>query len=311
MDLPVPQTVGDIALRINARVIGDPEIQVTGINEIHKVREGDLTFADVEKYFAKAIGSAATVIILNQESECPPGKALLICDNPFAAYDGLIRDHRPPRPLKSLIDPSAHIHPSAVIEPQVVIGPEVHIGENTVVEAGAVIREHCIIGKRVVIQSGARIGTDAFYFKKTDKGHIKWTSGGRVVIEDDVYIGANSTINRGVSGDTVIGEGTKIDCLVHVGHGVVIGKHCIVAGHVGISGKAVIGDNVTIYGQAGIAPALHIGDDVTIHPQSGVGNDLARGKRYFGTPATDLREKWREIAAVKQLPAILRKLDKE
>jgi UDP-3-O-[3-hydroxymyristoyl] glucosamine N-acyltransferase len=311
MDLPEPLPLSAIARHINAQIIGDASLMVTGINEIHKVREGDLTFADVEKYFAKAINSAATVIILNKEAECPPGKALLICDNPFAAYDGLVREYNPPQPLEALVDPAARIHPSAIIEPQVVIGPDVEIGEETLVEAGAVIRGHCIIGKRVIIQSGARIGTDAFYFKKTNEGHIKWTSGGRVVIEDDVYVGANTTINRGVSGDTVIGAGTKIDCLVHVGHGVVIGKHCVIAGQVGVSGKAVLGDHVTIYGQVGIAPATHIGDNVTIHPQAGVGGDLEAGKRYFGTPAVELRTKWREIAAVKQLPAILRNLEKE
>ncbi|GAH00950.1 unnamed protein product, partial [marine sediment metagenome] len=184
----------------------------------------------------------------------------------------------------------------------------VSIGARAHIEANVVIRTQTIIGERVQIQSGTVIGTDAFYFKKSGGKHTKWTSGGRVVIGDDVYIGANCTINRGVSGDTVIGRGTKIDCLVQIGHGVEIGEHCLIAAQVGISGKTVIGDRCTIYGQTGIAPSLKIGDDVMIHPKSGVGEDLPGNKRYFGAPAMEIRAKLREIAALKKLPDLLRKL---
>ena len=161
----------------------------------------------------------------------------------------------------------------------------------------------------MIIQSGTTIGTDAFYFKKETGIHTRWHSGGRVVIEDDVYIGSNCTINKGVSGDTVIGEGTKIDCLVHVGHGAVIGKHCIVAGQAGISGKAVIGNNCFILGQSGVAAGLNIGDNVTLAPKTGAGNDLETGKRYFGSPAKEWTTAWRELAAVKRLPDLIHKIE--
>lgn len=311
MNLPQPLTVSRIAAMIDAEVIGDESLEIKGVNEIHKVRPGDLTFADVEKYFSKAIHSAATAIILNKPAECPDGKALLICEHPFQAYDSMIQRYRPYRPAQIMIDPGAEIHPAARIEPNVMIGPHVRIGAHTTIESGVVIREYCTIGERVMIQAGVKIGTDAFYFKKTPEGHIQWTTGGSVRIEDDVYVGANTTINKGVSGETVIGEGTKIDCLVHIGHGVVIGKQCIIAGQVGISGKAVIGDHCVIYGQAGIAPGVTIGDHTLIHPQSGVSGDLAGNKSYFGSPAVEARHKWRQIAAVKQLPDILRILQKQ
>ncbi|MDX1478349.1 MAG: UDP-3-O-(3-hydroxymyristoyl)glucosamine N-acyltransferase [Saprospiraceae bacterium] len=308
MKLPTPIPVRQLADQVGAQLIGDDSLMITGVNEIHKVQPGDLTFSDVEKYFNKSLQSAATVIVLNKPAECPPGKAILVCDNPFEVYESLIAQHSPAARLTASIDPDADIHPDAQIEPGVVIGPEVTIGADTIIEANVVIRTQTTIGRRVQIQSGTVIGSDAFYFKKQDERYRKWTSGGRVVIGDDVYIGANCTINRGVSGDTVIGRGTKIDCLVHIAHGVEIGEDCIIAGQVGISGKTIVGDRCTIYGQVGIAPSLRIGDDVVIHPKSGVGEDLEGNKRYFGAPALEARAKWREIAALKQLPDLVRKL---
>ena len=145
------------------------------------------------------------------------------------------------------------------------------------------------------------IGTDAFYFKKINGHYTKWRSGGRVIIENDVEVGAGCTINRGVSGETIIGEGTKMDCQVHIGHGVVIGKHCLIVAQTGIAGKSSIGDYSTIYGQVGIAQNVHIGAKSVILGKSGVSKDLEGGKTYYGTPAGDAKEKFREIAAVKML----------
>lgn len=309
MDFPKPLSVKYLAKRFNAKLIGDKSVVATGINEIHKVRPGDITFSDVEKYFRRALESSASIVMLNQEAECPLGKAILVLDNPFSAYDELIAEYRPYKPIDQLIHPSARIHPTAVIEPGVIIGANSEVGADTFIEANVVIRDHCKIGDRVIIQSGSTIGTDAFYFHKEPGTLKKWTSGGRVIIEDDVYVGSNCTINKGVSGDTIIGKGTKIDCLVHIGHGAVVGKNCIVAAQVGISGKAIIGDNCHILGQAGIAPSLKVGDGVTIHPKAGVGKDLEEGKRYFGYPAQEWTQQWREIAALKKLPDIIKQLE--
>ncbi|MCO6485977.1 MAG: UDP-3-O-(3-hydroxymyristoyl)glucosamine N-acyltransferase [Saprospiraceae bacterium] len=296
---PVP--VKEIAAMIRARIIGDPDFPCTGLNEIHKVVPGDILFVDVPKYFQRALQSAASVIILNQEVEPPPGKTLLVVDQPFEAYDLLARHFRPFTPLTAEIADSAQIHPSAVIEPRVIIGPEVAIGPGTYVQAGAIIHSHTRVGAHVRIQAGAIIGTDAFYFKRYPERHAKWHTAGRVILEDFVDIGAGTTINRGVSGDTIIGEGTKIDCQVHIGHGAVIGKRCILAGQVGIGGKAIIGDNVVLYGQVGVAHGVRIGDGATVLASSGVSKDLEGGATYFGAPAADAREKFRELITLRHL----------
>lgn len=301
---PIP--VKEIARKIGATLIGDDTLLASGINEIHKVEPGDIMFVDNQKYFKKALDSAATIIILNEKTDCPPGKALLVCENPFEAYDGLVREFRPFRPLSETISESAFIHPSAVIEPGVIIGQQVVIGRNCYLQANAYIGDFTHIGSHVTIQAGAIIGTDAFYFQKNPDGFKKWRSGGRVVIEDHVDIGAGCTINRGVSGDTVIGEGTKIDCQVHIGHGAVIGKNCLIAGQVGIGGKAVLEDNVVLYGQVGVAARVRIGKGAVVSAKSGVSKNLEGGKAYFGIPAEEIRLRQRQLAALRQLPDFLK-----
>ncbi|MCB9348065.1 MAG: UDP-3-O-(3-hydroxymyristoyl)glucosamine N-acyltransferase [Lewinellaceae bacterium] len=297
---PIP--VKEIAEKIGARIIGDDSLLATGINEIHQVRKGDITFVDVKKYFDKSLKSDASIIILNEKAKCPKGKALLLCDDPFEAYNGIVLEHRPFQPLTRAISDTAEIHPSAIIEPNVVIGPHVKVGANTYIQANVTIAEHVIIGENVVIQSGSAIGTDAFYFKRTEEGYQHWRSGGRVVIEDNVQIGAGCTINKGVSGDTIIGAGTKIDCQVHIGHDVVVGKNCLFAAQVGIGGNTVIGSDVIIYGQAGISHNVEIGDKVMVHAKSGVSKSLEAGKAYFGYPANEARTMYKELAALRHLP---------
>lgn len=303
MKFPTPIPVKEIAEKIGAQIIGNDTLVATGINEIHKVEEGDITFSDLAKYSRKALKSAASIIILNEPVECPEGKALLICNRPFDAYDSLVRAFRPFRPLSVQIDSNAKIHPTAIIEPGVVIADNVEIGENCHIQANVVIMEHTFVGKNVTIQAGTMIGTDAFYFKKLEDGTFqKWRSGGRVVIQDNVDIGACCTINKGVSGDTVIGEGSKLDCQVHVGHGVVIGKNCIIAGQVGIGGKTIVEDNVVLYGQVGLSPRIRIGEGAVISAQSGVSKNLEGKKAYFGSPADEIRTKQKQLAALRHLP---------
>ena len=303
---PVP--IKEIAQKINAKIIGDDTLRATGINEIHKVEPGDITFSDVKKYFKKSLNSAATIIILNEAIDCPDGKALLVCEQPFEAYNSIVIEHRPFRPLSAIIDDSANIHSSAIIEPNVVIGPNVRIGKYSHIQANAVIREHCVIGDHVIIQPGSVIGADAFYFQKEEMAFKKWRSCGRVIIENWVDIGPGCTICRGVSGDTIIGEGTKLDGQVHIGHGAVIGKNCLLAGQVGVGGKTILEDGVICYGQVGIAQNIRIGSKAVISAKSGVSKSLEGGKAYFGIPAQEIREHHKKLIALRQLPKTLEEL---
>lgn len=310
MKFSKPVSIKEIAERFDCRIIGNADLVATGINEIHKVETGDITFVDVEKYYHKSIHSAASVILINKEAEFPEGKALLVCDDPFSVYNRIVKEHRPFEPLNAMISNSAEIHPSAILEPNVVVGNHVRIGKNCYIQANVFIGEYTIIKDHVTIQAGAVIGTDAFYYKKTPVGYDKWRSCGRVIIENDVEIGAGCTINKGVSGDTIIGEGTKLDCQVHIAHGVVVGKRCLFAAQVGIGGKTIIGDDVVLYGQVGIIHNLEIDNKVVVLAGSGVNKNLEEGKVYFGSPATEARAKFKEMAALKQLPDFLRKNSK-
>jgi len=302
MKFPAPVPVTEIAQRINAELIGNKQLMATGINEIHQVESGDITFVDVKKYFSKSLNSAATIIILNERVEAPEGKALLLCDHPFQAYNDLVLSYRPYAALQQAVHPTAQIDPTATVEPNAIIGPHVVIGKDCYIMANTTIAEHTHIGNRVIVQSGAIIGTEAFYFKKTESGYQKWRSGGRVILEDEVDIGAGCTINKGVSGDTVIGAGTKIDAQVHIGHDVRIGKRCLFAAQVGIGGNTVVEDDVVMYGQVGIAQNLRIGAKAVILAKSGVSKDLPGGKVYFGYPAAEARTTYRELAALRHLP---------
>lgn len=309
MKFPQPIPVSELATRFQAQVIGDTTLSATGINEIHKVEPGDIAFSDVKKYFEKTLSSPATVILLNEAVECPPGKVILVVPQPFEAYDSLVREFRPFEPLTEAISPRADIHPTAILEPGVVIAANVKIGAYCHIQANTYIGEYTLIGDYVSIGPNSIIGSDAFYYKKQPDGSFqKWRSGGRVLLHDRVDIGAGCTINKGVSGDTIIGEGSKLDCQIHIGHGVVVGKNCLFAAQVGIGGKTIIEDNVVLYGQVGVAQAITIGKGAIVLATSGVSKSLEGGKTYFGAPAEEIREKYKELAALRQLPEVLRKI---
>ncbi|MEO6132106.1 MAG: LpxD N-terminal domain-containing protein [Saprospiraceae bacterium] len=296
---PIP--IKEIASWIEATIIGNDQILVEGINEIHKVRKGDITFVDHPKYFNVSIQSLASVIIVPSEIECPPGKTILIVEKPFLAYEEIVNRFRPIVALNTEVREEYFVDPTSIIEPGAIIGQHVTIGKNCHIQSGAVIRPYSYLGDRVVIQSGAIIGAQAFYFKKWPDQYQAWTGCGRVIIEDDVWIGAGSTVAQGVSGDTIIGAGTKIDCQVMIGHGVVIGKNCLLAGQVGIAGKTVLGDWCVIYGQVGITQNLHIADNTIVYAQSGVMRDLDGGQSYFGSPAEEAKTKFKEMTALKAI----------
>jgi UDP-3-O-[3-hydroxymyristoyl] glucosamine N-acyltransferase len=310
MTFSEPISVQDLANRLNVLdILGDKNAKALGINEIHHVQTGDITFSDVKKYFEKALKSAASIIILNESVEVvPEGKTILIHPKPFDAYNQIALWMRPFTPLSNLAKKTAKIHPTVVIESNVAIGNHVEIGENTYIQANAVIHDYTIIGKNCQIGAGALIGTDAFYYKKTpqkegstEPNFQKWRSVGRVVIEDHVDIGAGTTINKGVSSDTVIGMGTKIDCQVHIGHDTRIGKNCLIAAQAGVSGNSVLEDDVVLYGQVGIAQNLRIGKGAVVLAKSGVSKNLEGGKTYFGYPAQEARAAYKELAEIKQL----------
>jgi UDP-3-O-[3-hydroxymyristoyl] glucosamine N-acyltransferase len=306
---PVPITT--IAQLINAQVLGNKNGQATGINEIHKVETGDLVFVDHPKYYSSCIHSAATFIIINKKMDFPEGKALLIVDEPFEAYQQIVHHYRPFHPSMKMISDTSRAGEGTVILPNAYIGNHVRIGKNCIIHPHVTILDHCVIGDQVIIQAGTVIGSDAFYYhKKTNRDihYKKMDSCGRVVIGDWVEIGANCTIDRGVSGDTAIGDGTKIDNLVHIGHDTVVGKNCLLAAQVGIAGATVLEDNVILWGQVGVSKTLTIGKNAVLYAQSGVPSSLDGGKNYFGSPAIEAKEKMKELVWIKRIPELWEKV---
>ena len=302
------QTLKQIAEIINSNYVGADDFPVHGMNEIHVVEPGDIVFVDHPKYYDKALQSAATIVLINKEVECPAGKALLISDDPFRDFNTLTKHFKPFQVSNSAISDSAKIGKGTIIQPNCFIGNHVQIGENCLIHPNVTIYDHCIIGNNVIIHSGTILGADAFYYKKRPEGFDQLISGGRVVIEDNVGIGALCTIDKGVTGDTTIGAGTKIDNQVHVGHDTVIGKKCLIASQTGIAGCVIIEDEVTLWGQVGTTSGITIGAKAVVMGQTGVTKSIEGGKTYFGTPIEESREKLKQLANVKRIPEILEKL---
>ena len=298
----------EIAEIIGCHYIGSDDFPVYGMNEIHVVTTGDIVFVDHPKYYEKALQSAATVVLINKEVDCPEGKALLISDDPFRDFNKLTHHFRPFTSASISISESATIGEGTVIQPNCFIGHNVTIGKNCIIHSNVSIYDNCIIGDNVIIQAGAILGADAFYYKKRPEGFDQLLSGGRVVIENNVGIGALSTIDKGVTGDTTIGEGTKIDNQVHVGHDTVIGKKCLIAAQTGIAGCVIIEDEVTLWGQVGTTSGITIGSKAVILGQTGVTKSVEGGKSYFGTPIEESREKLKQLANIKRIPEILKNL---
>jgi UDP-3-O-[3-hydroxymyristoyl] glucosamine N-acyltransferase len=311
MKFPSPVSVQWMADLIDAKVVGNSSELITGINEIHRVETGDLVFVDHPKYYTKCLQSAASFIIIDQPVENSFGKTLLVCSQPFEAYLTIVQHFKPFVAATTPISPSATIGEGTVVMPGTFVGNHVSIGSNCIIHPNVTIYDHCIIGDNVVIHAGASIGADAFYFngkKNRDVWFKKMLSCGRVIIESDVEVGANTCIDKGVTHDTIIGRGTKIDNLVQIGHDVSIGNNCIIAAHVGIAGATTIGNGVTLWGQVGINKTLNIGDNVQVLGQSGVGMNLESGNVYFGSPAENANVKKRELVWMKRLPEIWERL---
>ncbi|MEM1336447.1 MAG: UDP-3-O-(3-hydroxymyristoyl)glucosamine N-acyltransferase [Bacteroidota bacterium] len=308
MKFPRTYALQEIAAIIDVEYVGAPDFQVLGMNEIHVVEKGDIVFVDHPKYYQKALDSAATTILINKKVDCPEGKSLLISDDPFQDFNILTTHFKPFQSAAKSIAESAIIGKKTIIQPNVFIGNKVRIGENCLIHANVTINDDCIIGNNVIIHSGTVLGGDAFYYNKRNNKWDKFLSVGRVLIEDDVEIGAGCTIDRGVTGDTTIKEGSKLDNQIQVGHDTVIGKKCLIASQCGIAGCVIIEDEVTLWGQVGVISGITIGAKAVVLAQTGISKSLKGGKTYFGSPAEEAREKIRQLAYVKQIPDMLQKL---
>ncbi|MFT5890972.1 MAG: UDP-3-O-[3-hydroxymyristoyl] glucosamine N-acyltransferase [Dokdonia sp.] len=308
MKFPQVHTLQQIATIINATPVGDADFPVLGMNEIHVVTPGDIVFVDHPKYYTKALESAATIVLINKEVDCPEGKALLISDDPFRDFNKLTDYFKAFVASSKTISDTATIGDNTVIQPNVFVGNHVVIGKNCLIHSNVSIYDYTVIGDNVTIHAGTVLGSDAFYYKKRPEGFDKLKSGGRVVIKDHVDIGAACTIDKGVTGDTTIGEGTKIDNQVHVGHDTVIGKKVLIASQTGIAGCVIIEDEVTLWGQVGVTSGITIGEKAIVSAQSGVSKSLEGKKSYFGSPAGNFREKYKELANLRMIPELIEQL---
>lgn len=312
MKFSSPVSLTWIAELINAELLGSTALQATGINEIHKVEAGDLVFVDHPKYYNTCLESAANFIIINSKDVViPEGKALLVTDNPFEAYQTITSHFRPFNPSNKSISDTAIIGENTVIMPNTFIGNHVTIGSNTVIHPNVTIHDYTVIGNNVVIQAGTVIGGDAFYYN-TKKDREVWykrmNSCGNVVIEDNVEIGSGCTIDRGVSASTIIGKGSILDNMVHLGHDVVIGKNCLLAAQVGIAGATTLEDGVTLWGQVGVSKTLRIGANAVVLAQSGIPSSIEGNKVYWGTPTQEASLKRKELVWIKRIPELWKKV---
>ncbi|MYZ47726.1 UDP-3-O-(3-hydroxymyristoyl)glucosamine N-acyltransferase [Propylenella binzhouense] len=328
---PAPMSIGEVAKLVGAAVArGDAALAIDGAAPLETAGPGDLSFLDNPKYvrLLAATTAAAVLCAPRYEARVPAHVAVLLTSEPYRAYARYLAAAYPSalRPAGMYGDPSARgtVHPSAVleegvvVEPGAVVGAHAEIGRGTVIASGAVIGlgvaigrdcsiganasvQHAFIGNRVIVHPGVRIGQDGFGFAMSPGGHAKVAQIGRVIIQDDVEIGANTTIDRGANRDTVIGEGTKIDNQVQIGHNVEIGRHCVLVAQVGISGSAKLGDYVAIGGQSGVNGHVTIGTGAQIAAVSVVHGDVPAGARWGGVPARPVTEWFREMTALRAL----------
>ena len=294
-----PQTLKNISELTGAQMVGDENLHVLGTNEIHRVKAGEIVFVNHPKYYDKALNSAATVILIDKVVDCPEGKALLVSDDPFRDFNKInthfTRIYNFSEELHDLeVGEGTRIHPSAVI------GNEVKIGKNCIIFPNVVIGDRTIIGDNVIIQSGTVLGGDAFYYRKLNGNFDRLISVGNVIIEDNVEIGNNCTIDRGVTDSTVIGEGSVLDNQIQIGHDTVIGKKCLIASQTGIAGCCVIEDEVTIWGQVGMASGVRVEKGTVLLAKSGVNRDLKKGT-YFGLLGEEFRDYLRKEVKLKNL----------
>lgn len=323
-----PMPLGELARRCGAELGegADPDQMFSDVAPLDTAGPGDVSFLDNRKYIESFKASSAGACVIHPEmvDQAPPGMRLLISKYPYKAYAHVAGAFYPHPAVKPGIAPTAAVDESAVIGegvgieagavigphadigrgcligPNAVIGESVTVGEDSIIGANATL-SHCLVGARVHIYPGACIGQRGFGFAIDPAGHVKVPQLGRVIVEDDVEVGANTTIDRGTGPDTVIGAGSMIDNLVQIGHNVRLGKVCVIAAQVGMSGSTVLGDLVIMGGQGGIAGHLKIGSGVQIGAQSGILKSIEPGGKVMGTPAKPLKQFFREVAILGRL----------
>jgi UDP-3-O-[3-hydroxymyristoyl] glucosamine N-acyltransferase len=308
MKLNKPLPAIEISNMIGAEIYGNENQLVSGLNEIHRVENGDLIFVDHPKYFSKALSSKASTVLINEKVDFPKGKTIIVCGDPFDKFNFLINRFFPFCTAKTAISKTAKIGEGTKMQPNVFIGNNVVIGKNCTIHSNVSIYDNTVIGNDVTIHSGTVIGGDAFYFQRRKEGYRKLTSAGSVAIGNSVEIGSNCTIDKGVCAETLIGDGTKLDCMVHVGHDTIVGVNCLFAAQVGVSGASIIEDDVILWGQVGVSSNITIGKGAVVLGQSGVTKSIKGGKTYFGTPAIENREKLKELVAIRKLSKKYRNL---
>lgn len=302
-------------------------VMIATVKALDDAGSSDVSFFDNRKYINALQRTAAAAVFVSQDfaHRLPPQATPLLSPQPYRAFAKSLELFFPDALTTkaatdglSLVDPSAHIEDGAIIEAGAIIGPQAQIGRGTRIAAGAVIGfrvalgrdcfvgpaaslTHSLVGNRVIIHAGARLGQDGFGFAMGPSGHYKVRQVGRVIIQDDVEIGANTTIDRGALKDTIVGEGTKIDNLVQIAHNVVIGRHCIIVAQTGISGSTVLEDFVAMGGQSGAVGHIRIGTGAQIGAQSGVISDVPSGERWSGYPSRPVNAWAREVALLKRL----------
>ncbi len=324
-------TVSHIAEQVGGEVVGDPSVQITGIAPVDSARAGDLTFAEKESYLAAAEASKASAILVPAGFQSA-SKVLIRVKDARIAIAKVLPLFFPPETHASgihssaVVDPSAQIDATATIGPHCIvsagvrlgarsvlmggnhIGRDCQIGEDVCLHPNVVIYAKTLIGNRVSIHAGTTIGSDGYGYVFDQGRHRKMLQVGNVIIHDDVEIGSNASIDRGALGSTVIGQGTKIDNLVHVAHNVVMGRHCLIMGQVGFAGSTVLSDYVVIASQSGIAGHLKLGTQATIGAKSGVMRDIVAGETVLGYPAAPDKQTKRQWIAMSKLPDALRRL---
>lgn len=323
-----PFTLAELAQVADAEAMpaADPDALYKGVGPLDTAGADDVSFLDNSKYVRQFSKSAAGACVVKPEyaPEAPEGMALLLCERPYRGFAQIANAFHPEPPVEAgvhetaVIDETARIGVGCRIEAGAVLGPDVTLGERVWIEANAVVAvgveigddtwigacaslSHCTIGRRVRIHPGARIGQRGFGFAMDEMGHVDVPQLGRVLIEDDVEVGANSTIDRGAGPDTVIGVGSRIDNLVQIGHNVVLGRGCVIVAQAGISGSTRLEDNVILAAQAGMTGHLKIGRDARVGAQSGVMRDVAAGASVIGSPAVPPKQFFRQIAMVARL----------
>ncbi|MDZ7336902.1 MAG: UDP-3-O-(3-hydroxymyristoyl)glucosamine N-acyltransferase [candidate division KSB1 bacterium] len=326
-------TLADIAAHVGGTVSGDGGVRIHGLGKIQDAHEGELTFLANPKYAKFVTSTRASAIILAEDFQGPcPIPAIRVKD-PYFAFLKAVRLFNPPEetlppgvhPL-AVVDESAVLGPSAAVGPLAVVGrnvrlgrdvkiypgvvlyPNVTVGDDSVIHANVTVREGVQIGRRVIIHSGAVLGADGFGFVYEEDHYEKLPQTGTVIIEDDVEIGANTTIDRATLGATIIRRGAKLDNLIQIAHNVEVGEHTVIAAQAGISGSTQVGKRVKIGGQAGFVGHIHIGDDSIIGAQAGVAKDVPPGVFVTGYPAREVTSYHRSLAALARLPELIKRV---